>query len=326
MPIVCVASSFPENQNLNVSIVEHLVEGFCEVLGEECVHRLAFGSVADSVRKLRPNLVILVGSALSPKSDFGSVARAVRSVGACFAYWTVEDPYEFDFNYKFADVADVVFTNDLWSLNFYQRDHVYHLPTAASPKQARSLENFEQRPLDIFFCGVAFAIRRRLISDAMTVLENHKSLIIGDLWPDYGGTIVSNRRLTSHRLVDHYAASKCVLNIGRDYYLANDQRGLQAVTPGPRTFEAAMTGCVQLYYQPSSAFRHYYASDEIISFHTVSELEERLDWLLTKPEEAIKIASKAQKRTLHDHTYAQRAREILRHTGFDLWEGCGDVT
>lgn len=316
MITVCVASSFPEARNRNVGIVADLAEGFREVLGDKQVHVVPFQGMDLHVQRLRPTLVVLVGSALLPRSNYRDMAQACRRVGALFAFWTVEDPYEFDAACKFAEFADLVFSNDAWASYFYDHDRVHHLPTAASPRWHVDLDRYDERPVEVFFCGVGFPNRQRLISDALPVLERRRSVVLGENWAVQTSGVVANRRLSTYELAAYYASSRCVLNIGRDFSYANDRRSLQAVTPGPRTFEAAMAGSVQLYFQPSRFVGDYFElGTELVSFDSVDELEMVLERLLSDPAGSQAIAEAGQRRTLAEHTYAARAKTIIALSG-----------
>ncbi len=313
---ICVASSFPETANRNLSIVDDLAEGFRTAVTDVVVNVSSYLGLAVYVAQFKPTLVVLVGSALSARCNYRELAQACRAAHTIFAFWTVEDPYEFDVNYKFTQFADVVFSNDAWACNFYAHDRVYHLPTAASERLVRGLDNYAQRSLEVFFCGVGFANRRTLIMDALSILEPRQALIVGDEWPVDLSAIMSNRRLSKDTLIEHYAQSLCVLNIGRSFSYANNRRSLEAVTPGPRTFEAAMVGCVQLYFQPTRFLKDYFdPGTEIIVFENVKELNDKLDQLLSDPAAACAIAKAAQRRVLTDHTYTVRAQTILTHVG-----------
>jgi spore maturation protein CgeB len=313
---VCVASSFPEAGNRNVSIVSDLAHGFRAALGAENAYVLPYPGLANQLSRLKPTLLVLVGSALRAEWDYAEIARICRMTGTIFAFWTVEDPYEFDTHYRFSDHADLVFSNDAWACRFYDRDRVFHLPTAASERIARSLDGYAQRALEVFFCGVGFPNRCTLINDALPLLERRRTLITGENWPPHPGGVLTNRRLSHADLIEHYAASRCVLNMGRTFAYANKRRSLPAVTPGPRTFEAAMVGCVQLYYRPSQFLGEYFSiSSEMVTFDTVEELDAKLAQLLADPGAACAIARAAQTRALTNHTYTARALTILAHAG-----------
>jgi spore maturation protein CgeB len=314
---VLVASSFPESHNRNQMMAENLAEGFREVLSSEFVAARSFANAEDAVNILKPKLVVLVGSPAATESNFRLFATVCRKVGALFAFWTVEDPYEFDFNFRFSRYADLVFSNDANAVDFYDRDRVYHLPTASTAKLVREIGPFGERARDVFFCGVGFPNRQILVKNLLPTLRRHRSLILGDGWPQLDRSIVINKRISHHALCDYYSSSICVLNVYRTLMIANNTRALQSVTPGPRTFEAAMAGCVQFYHQPSRYLSDYFEPNkEIVVFDSVEEFGWKLQQLLDDMPAARAIAQAAQDRAVKDHTYKARAERILKYSGF----------
>ncbi len=313
---ILLASGFPERLNVNRSIATDLTEAFVDLLGPDDVFHLDYAALDGQISRLQPNLVLLIGSALPVQSDYREISLACRACGAVFAFWTVEDPYEFDFRSKICRHADLVFSNDAWAVRFYDHRRVHHLPTAASPKRAHSLDTYDGRPIDVFFCGVGFRNRQMVVSDALPVLERYRSLILGENWPDDYRGIVFNRRIPEAELYSYYRSAACVLNIGRDFNPANNHRSLVAVTPGPRTFEAAMVGTVQIVWQPSAFMADYFASgSEYVAVQDIEQLSDALTWLLADKDAAKEIAGAAQRRALADHTYAVRVQTILSTAG-----------
>ena len=313
---IILASGFPERLNVNRGIAADLTEAFGDLLGPDDVFYLDYAALDVQIRRLQPDLVLLIGSALPVQSDFREISLACRDFGAVFAFWTLEDPYEFDVRSKVCRHADLVFSNDAWAMRFYDHRRVHHLPTAASPKKARSLDDYDGRPLDVFFCGVGFRNRQMVVADALPVLEQYRSLILGENWPDDHGGIVFNRRIPEPEMSSYYVSAACVLNIGRDFNPANNHRSLVAVTPGPRTFDAAMVGTVQIVWQPSAFMAEYFAPGlEYVAVQDIDQLAEALARLLADKVGARGIAGAAQRRALADHTYAVRVQTILSAAG-----------
>jgi spore maturation protein CgeB len=110
------------------------------------------------------------------------------------------------------------------------------------------------------------------------------------------------------------------LNMGRRFNLANARFGLDASTPGPRTFEAAMAGTVQCMFVEGLEIYDYFDPDEgeVLLFDSPAELRHHVDMLRDDPAAAAQIADAAQQRTLRDHTYANRAARILELVGKHL--------
>ncbi len=309
---VCVSCSFPEIKNSNNAIIKSIVEGFEDHLSEEKVLWSSFQTVANEVQRYKPKLLLLIGSPLLSVCDYHEISKACKKAGTLFVFWTFEDPYEFDANSKFTALADIVITNDLFCLDYYDRSDVYHLPMAASRSTKRLIANYDSRCLDVFFCGVGFENRQRLVNDAYPIFSKYKTRIYGANWKETPGQIINNTRIPSEDLFDFYSASKIVLNMGRNHSFANKKRSFTSVTPGPRTFEAAMVGCVQFYYQPSSALAEYFTpEEEIITFDDVDELAQKLESLLADNSMLETIASNAQQRCKQDHSYTKRAQQIF---------------
>lgn len=313
--MIIVASSFPEKYNRNASVSKDLAAGFAQIAGENEVVALDFSAVRPAIEILRPSLVILVGSPAALESNYRDIGLACQTVGACFAFWTVEDPYEIDFNFRFAPFADVIFSNDLAAVPFYDRTDVNHLPLAARASLVKEMVPFEEKSVDFFFCGVGFLNRQVLIKDLIPIVQDYKSLIFGDNWPKYESAVVQNLRLSMRELLGYYSNSRCVLNVGRNFSIANSCN-LQAVTPGPRTFEAAAVGCVQIYHRPGPSFQEYFnAGKEMLVFETIAEFGEQFESLMGDSRRADSLAKAAQRRVLAEHTYTHRARTILARTG-----------
>jgi spore maturation protein CgeB len=113
------------------------------------------------------------------------------------------------------------------------------------------------------------------------------------------------------------------LNVGRRFNLANRRYEIDSTTPGPRTFEAAMAGTVQSLYVEGLEIADYFdIGDEIILFDSPSELSAQIEALRAAPAERERLALRSQDRALRDHTYGNRAKELLSRCGFDF----GDQT
>ncbi len=309
---ILVSSAFPDQLNSNLAIKQAIAEGFraCSEIG--AVVECSLDTVTASVQRLRPNLVLLVGSCLQDFLQYKPVRAACDAAGSCLAFWLHDDPYEIDFSFRASEVADIIFTNDRWSARHYNYPRVYHLPLAADPN--RDLRPVgEHRYIDLFFCGVAFMNRIDFVRDLHPLLKpNYRVNIYGERWPE-DLPYCRNQRLDAKEFSDLCAVSLATLNIGRHFDLANQRYCLPATTPGPRTFQAAMAGAVQLFFLESlEIFDYFEPGKEILTFDQPKEILPLLDQLASEPQYAQQIAAAAQRRALAEHTYAHRAREILQ--------------
>jgi spore maturation protein CgeB len=259
----------------------------------------------------RPSLVLGVGSLAVDSSNLRQLRRAADRAGALLAFWVHDDPYEFDYAYK-ADCADVLFSNDAWSVEHYRRANVHHLPLAASRNaHLRELTPIRNRDLALFFCGVAYPNRIDFIRKADDLLCRHSVRILGAGWPS-DIRCARNQRLSTDGMADHAQRSRLTLNIGRDLPIANQRYALPASTPGPRTFEVALSGSPQLYFVSGLEILNYFDSpSEIILIDSISDLARALERAYEEPETLDTLAAGAQQRALREHTYNTRILSIL---------------
>ena len=131
------------------------------------------------------------------------------------------------------------------------------------------------------------------------------------------GDSVSDRRLSTDEMADICASSRLVLNIGRDMNIANNRFNIIPETPGPRTFDVALSGAPQLLFNDGVLIEHFYdPGKEIILFDNVSDAVESIKRVNKYPKEGEKIAIESQKRTNNNHLYQHRIADIMKFAGF----------
>ncbi len=307
---VLVSGASPDNQNRNVVLRQYVAEGFAQLpqVEQSSVTPLEFA--AERASELQPDVVVCFGSCMPDDAEYGALRRYCTRAGVPMVFWLHDDPYEFDYSYKIRDVADIVFSNDRWCAEHYAHPFARHLPLAAS-RQAHWRPVQSGKDISIFFCGVAFANRKRLLGDLRKTLHAHDALVLGDGWPS-DLSFCSNQRLPNDQLSDHYARSWVTLNMGRDFHYANDRFKLEPSTPGPRTFEAAMAGTTQAFFVESLEIVDYYQpGKEILLYNSAAEFAQLMEQVLMDREACMRMAEAAQARTIAEHTYQERARQIL---------------
>lgn len=308
---VLITGASPDRTNRNTVLRNYVVEGFQQLLGSDQVIHCPLEQAARMTNESKPHLVLSFGSCMPDDADYFALRHACDKNNAALAFWLHDDPYEFDYSNKVCAVADYIFSNDKWSSLHYDHDRVFHLPLAASKNgHWRPLSN--DKDIDIFFCGVAFPNRVQLVSDLKPILSRYVTTVLGDQWPDGKLPFAKNTRLPNDKLSDFYARSKLTLNMGRDFHYANQRYKLEPSTPGPRTFEAAMAGTTQLYFVESLEIEDYYRPDtEIILFNSASEFARIMEEVFDGRRDISVIQAAAQTRTLNDHTYFARAKQLL---------------
>jgi spore maturation protein CgeB len=308
---VVVVSPVADHLNTNWRLRTYVGEGFAELCGAENVLVVPELLAERTIDERKPDLVVVFGGVMPDGIDLRGLRRAADRAGAHLAAWLHDDPYELDFAYRAVDVADSIFTNDAGSVDYYRHASVHHLPLAASPTAHR-------RPIgtdflyDLFFCGRGFEGRVAFFNDMpRDAMAPFRTLVGGTGWPQ-SRAFYSNLRIPNERLADSYAASMCTVALGRDLDLGNERYMVPQSTPGPRVFEAAMAGCIQLYFVYGLEVAAYFEPErEILLIDSASEVPERLADLTAHPERLLALRAATQARALRDHTYAARARRIL---------------
>ena len=310
--LVCGAS--PDNQNRNTVLRNYVVEGFTQLEGIDRVFNVPLEYAAEKAWEVRPGLVVCFGSCMPDDADYSKLRHYCSKTSTPMVFWLHDDPYEFDYSYKLKGVADIIFSNDRWCAEHYDHPHAYHLPLAASTKYHYRNIKADNKDINVFFCGVAFSNRVRLLRDLSKPLMTSKAMILGADWPTSELPFCKNDRLPNDELSGHYSRAWVTLNLGRDFHYANDRFKLVASTPGPRTFEAAMAGTTQVFFVESLEIIDYYQpGSEILLYDSVAEFTHQMTEMMEDRQRCLAIAQAAQQRTLRDHTYKCRAETILRH-------------
>ncbi|UMM64262.1 CgeB family protein [Aristophania vespae] len=303
----------------NAQVRQTIMDGLVGVFGEGNVTSVNISAASWAINYLKPSFVFATGSYLPESTYFGEVSREARKIGAATAFWATEDPYEQDAHYQIANDFDVLFSCDHWGHNFYQRDKVYHLPLAACPNlHYMPIDEAVEKPIDILFCGVAFSSRKEIARMLMPALQKLNIRFIGPGWGELGIGF-SDARIEKSQLIELYSRSKIVLNLGRSLHFENKRFMIVPSTPGPRTFEAALSGAFQLFHEDTYELRRYYSADEIPVFSNRRDFERLLDIYLNDDKARLATARKAQERTQKEHLYVHRIQkviEVMQSEGF----------
>lgn len=234
------------------------------------------------------------------------------------AIWFTEDPYEVLRNQVSASLFHVVFSNDSGSLHFYR--NACHLPLAADPYLIPKGLHCGPRKL-LFFSGTAWPNRKLLLN---SLLEQSPISDSFDLH------LVANQYVERQSLNDglhptlqfeqpisisdfslRALNSLCTLVVGRDF--SGSGRHVYARSPGPRLFEAGITGSCQLVHASEipdmplglEEGRHY------LRFKSLEELLDLLGQAQVNSDPFRAIGSAMASEIQCRHTYDQRADVLL---------------
>ncbi len=308
---ILVCSSGRLESQANAQVRAAIMHGWGELVGAGNVVSANIAGIAATIAGFRPDIVVGIGSYLPESTYFGEAAREARRIGAATVFWATEDPYEQDASYRILDDFDVVFSCDRWGTNFYGHKRARHLPLAGCRQlHYRPYDPEAERAVDVLFCGVAFSSRKDLVSQLMPALSGLKLQFIGPGWGEFGPGF-SDRRIDKDELIGLYRGARIVLNMGRSLHFENKRYMIAPSSPGPRTYETALAGAVQVFHEDTFEMRRYFTPDEVPGFSTPAEFAALLHRFLGDAAARDRTALAAQRRALGEHTYAHRARQVI---------------
>lgn len=303
-----------DHLNSNSILRQFVAEGMQTAFPDATVIECGADRAYEVARDFRPELVVIFGSVMLDDVDHLPLVEVARRQGARIVFWLHDDPYEFDSSYRVLPLADVVFTNEIACLDFYPSSiEVHHLPLGAS--STRHYRPIAARPgPDLFFCGHMYPNRQKILTDLQVNnrIRQNKIVFCGSSDNHILSKYWTSLRLSNESLADFNATSLSVLNIGREFDLANSRFNVRAATPGPRTFEAAMAGAAQIVCGSGHEIEAFFEPEsEFLLASTSDQIGEHLERLRREPSISLKLGAAAQKRAQRDHTYSARARTLV---------------
>ena len=124
-----------------------------------------------------------------------------------------------------------------------------------------------------------------------------------------------NKRIDSEEIVKIYNAGKINLNLHSSTYHTGVNPEGDFVNP--RTFEIPACGGFQLVDDRSELPELMNPGTEVVTFRSIDELCQKVDYYLNHENEAKSIADRGKKRILKEHTIQHRMREMLIHIFMD---------
>jgi len=257
--------------------------------------------------------VLLCGTLLTFEPHIEQLLR-IRS-GIPLFFWNFEDPYDHDRTTFWKDKFEHTFTTEFNALPFYTKGRVSYLPLAARPREI-SISNLNVRE-QLSLVGSDYPRRHEIFEYLAEKKPTNIELIrVGDVG------IKSSKakylgRLTNERVHQVDRESRSTLLIGRDFDFCNNLFSVPAGSPGPRFFEALVSG-VNILYDPytvdfsgnpdlKSFATPFYRRDEIWGIVKDQITNDSLE----RKENQIKFAHSSQ-------TYKCRAESLLNTIGSRL--------
>jgi len=271
------------------------------------VHRQLIQRALD----FRPDVILTIkGESITPPT-MNYLRRELRVPAVL---WFPDDPLLYQaLSRHLAPGYDGVLTSSVDAVDWYLAQGVKKarwIGFACEPRVHRkvALSPGEQEAYgaDVVFVGVYYPERRR-------VLERLCGLGLR-VWGPYWYRPLLGRRLAKHymgrgvyfqELVKVYAAAKIVLNI---HHPKMRYGGMKA---NSRVYEACGCGAFQLCDRTRGLEELFVPGEEIGCYEGAEDVLEKVCYYLERPDERERIAQAGQRRAYKDHTFDQRAKEIV---------------
>ena len=287
---------------------EILSQNFMNFMGEIAAAKAA---------EFQPDLILALAQApLTPNA-----IQKLRALKAPVAFWFVEDFRILPYWNEIANSYDHIFT--LQDGDFHDelkskevRD-CYYLPQACFSDIHKPLtdENSHAYRADVSFMGAAYHNRVQSFPRLMDL----DFKIWGQGWnldTPLGRQVQNNnKRISTEESVKIYNAAKINLNLHSSSYHYGINPDGDFINP--RTFEISACRSFQLVDNRKDLARMFKVGEEIISFDSLDQMRDQIDYYLIRPEERYTIALKSHNRVLNEHTMEHRMQELLIHVFLD---------
>ncbi|WP_320169801.1 glycosyltransferase [Maridesulfovibrio sp.] len=294
--------------NLKVTADRHkyLQNSFLQVLSQ---------AVLAKVETFEPDMVLSMAQA--PLTH--QALKRLRRDNVKTAMWFVEDFRLFTYWQVFArfyDVFAVIQKEPFFTeLEKVGSGKVLYLPLAAQPDFHKPVEltpaDVRKYGGDVSFMGAGYPNRRM----AFRKLIHHGLKIWGSEWD--GDHVLEpylqlgGRRVSSEECVKIFNGTKVNLNLHSSIHADKLVSGGDFINP--RTFELAACGAFQL-VDKRTLMDEAFSEGELAHFESLKDLDEKIRYFLSHPEERMEYAQKARQRVLKDHTYSNRMQTLIDFT------------
>lgn len=288
-------------------------------IGQQIIQALESWSLA-RVGEFNPEICIVMAQA--PVRE--SFPVLLRQTGIVTAYWFVENWRHMPYWKEIAPLYDGFF--HIQPGDFEQQlrrigcAHNRFIQTGCCPHEHRpvTLSDAERElyDCDISFAGAGYPNRIEFFKG----LTDYRFKLWGVNWnaPELSRLLPEGEgRFENEKFMKIVAGSRISLNL----HSSNTHAGVDPESDAinPRVFEIAAAGGFQVCDPCRGLDTHFDLEREIPAYRSLSELREMIDYYLAHETERRSAAERARHRALAEHTYAHRAKAMVRH--LFLWHG-----
>lgn len=309
------------HRDLNVSGFNSSFQLIEQFLKEEPRQKVMHGNFIELISQLvlehswEKPFDILICMAQAPIS--GRALNELRKRGVITVLWFVEDYLRFTYWKSMAQYYDFVFTIQKGEcidvIKQAGAGEVHYLPTACCPEihapMSLSPEDKTRWGSPLSFVGAGYYNRQQVFAS----FADLPFRIWGTEWPTcrpFDAMVQEEgRRLSPAEYVKIFNATD--ININLHSSVERDDVDPSGDFVNPRTFELASCGAFQLVDERSLLDELFEPGVEVATFRNKTDLKEKIEYYLSRPDERQKIALAGRERALRDHTYNQRFKRML---------------
>ncbi|MBW7474526.1 glycosyltransferase [Paenibacillus oenotherae] len=284
-------------------------------------------NMAEQAALIRPDcMLVLNGLHVFPSNHLEQV-NAVRALGIRTIIWFADDPYVTGDTISIAPHYDVVLTHELSTIKLYRElgcPSVHYMPLAVHSGWFAPRRVEAKYRSDVCFIGQAFWNRVEIFDELAAYLQGRQVFIAGGLWDRMKNykvlkSVIRLGWLPVEESINYYNGARIVINLHRTTTAGSDNKNaldLPGRSINPRTYEISACGTLQLTDPREDLPFYYKAGSELDTFTTATELRDKIDYYLSHEEERRLIALRGLRRTLRDHTFASRVRQLAATLGW----------
>lgn len=270
-------------------------------------------TIAAKADDVRPDIILALAQAPIPPA----VIERLKALGAPIIFWFVENHraipywkmvaphYDYFFGIQKGEFLDM--------LAEAGASYAGYLPQAADPEvhhpASLTAGEKEKYGAPISFMGAGY-YNRRVFFTGLLDLPFKVWGTEWDLTTPLGKLVQNkNRRLAPEEYVKIFLSGTINLNL----HSSTTSPGIDPINDfvNPRTFEIAACGAFQLVDNRRELPEMFRIGEEIVTFDSMEDLREKIDYYLKHPEEREAIAMAGMRRVLREHTFVHRMARMM---------------
>ena len=259
-------------------------------MGTSCPVWLVRGKIFPQIFRFRPHIIICNAGGLSfrPRD-----AAFLRKLGIKLLGIVLSDPEVYEpTTSKIARNFDVLYTVVSQYVERYRQLGVkaYYLPMATNPLFFHPVPERPEYKCEVLFLGAVHSDR---VEPVKALVEHFDTHVHGENWGKYG---IQNRRLLEgDDSLSALSSAKLAVIFSKTV------SGFQGVKVGILDFLSA--GCLVVTdYIPTLDY-YFTVGREIIVFHDIQDMIEKINYYLNHPEEADAICKAGRNRVINNYTW-----------------------